>query len=239
MHLRVAQNAARLANAGAQPVREKRAAQSAPEPKVPKEPGQRLADLRIKAGYKTREEAQKAINKKIRDESEKISLSLYHQHESGIRTITIAAATKYEQHFGVPEGYILYGGTKRFRARVHGTVGADGIVLNKAKITTEVDVALETDGITICRVEGKKLSPMFQNGDIFAFSEAAFSAPVDRKAIVGRRCIIQTGAGSEVVAIVVSMTTDGKATLYMPSGRERSGVTVVRAAPILWTKHPT
>ena len=212
---------------------------SVPE-KVPPTAGERLTDIRIRAGYGSREKAWRAINKGMKEEEIRRTLILYHQHENGLRTITIEAAAKYAQHFGVQPNDILYGDASRFRLRVVGIVGADGIVLKARATQTVVAPPIETGmagGFSALVIEDRKLIPMCYPGDAVYFHKATFRGPVDPRVIAGRKCIIQTQAGSTVLAFVEEITPDGKANLRLPSGKERKNVPLLHAAPIVWTRH--
>jgi hypothetical protein len=207
--------------------------------KIPPTPEKRLEDLRIRAGYVTRLDALQAINRGIKNRHERIAESTYHQHESGIRRITIQAADKYAQHFGVQPAYILYGDTTKYRVRVRGVVGADGIVL-KPDATTETVIAPPREtggGISALRVSDRKLFPMYQEGDTLYYNEETLKAVISPKSVAGRKCIVRT-TSAICVAYIASIEDNGRASLLLPSGKERKNVALQGAAPILWTRHP-
>src|SRR3569623_1632651 len=77
--------------------------------KAPATPGARLKELRIKAGYRSVEEAALKLGVAYRDKHGELrGYSTYAQHESGHRMPT-RAAERYARHFGVSPGYLLYG----------------------------------------------------------------------------------------------------------------------------------
>jgi hypothetical protein len=200
---------------------------------VPTPQGDRLRAARIKAGYRTAEEAVEALRRAKID----INLSTYYQHESGRRPLTAESVQKFATHYGVTVEHLLYGRQQTIRVAVQGTIGADGIVTLHADEDVEDTIELPAfvgDSLVFIRAKGRDLPPGYNDGDLVGYDKEIFSAAIDPSAIRGRDCIVKDGSGTISVATVVSCRKTGAAIIRRPSGNHQ--VILVQAAPIAWVK---
>jgi hypothetical protein len=206
----------------------------AANPGSAEEQGKRLTEVRIKAGYRTRQEAADALGEPV---------ASYHLRENGHRRLTGDVAKRYAEFFGVTPQWLLYGETGvEVRIPVRGVVGPDGVVLKaraKTKETVVEPPKEPTQRFAPFIVRDRGSMPMCHDGDTLYYDETAFNGPVNRDAVSGRKCMVQTGSGATRVAVIINIDADGKANLHLPSGKYLRDVPIRHAAPILWTRHAT
>jgi transcriptional regulator with XRE-family HTH domain len=203
----------------------------------PATPGERLKDLRIRAGYQTVEEAALKLGVAYRDKSGELrGYSTYAQHESGHRMPT-RAAERYARHFGVSPGYLLYGKVgEAQRIPVLGVIGVKGKV-SKARARETLEAPRGEEGhaaeFGAFRIADADLWPFLREGDYVVYQTETFAKPPIPKTLDGRRCLVQLGDGTMGI-YEFALQKNGSITLRSTQGGPIKNARVQRAAPVLW-----
>jgi transcriptional regulator with XRE-family HTH domain len=206
--------------------------------KVPATQGARLRELRIKAGYRSMEEAAIKLGVAYWDSKGELRrYQTYAQHESGLRGLSPRAAERYARHFGVSPGYLLYGRVGDApRIPVLGVIGAKGKVL-KARARETLEAPRGEEGLSAeygsFRIGDADLWPFLQEGDYVVYHAETFTKPLNPRALDGKRCLVQLSDGSMGI-YEFSLQAHDSITLRSAKGPAIRNARVQRASPVLW-----
>lgn len=196
---------------------------------APGTPAARLRQLRLERGYRTFHAVAHAMG---------ISQGDYYRHETGQRVMSAKAAERYGLHFGVPASYLLYGGAS-LSVPVIGLVETGGRVVrfgqNSAPHTVPSPSKDAMDRWVALVVTGSSLRPMLNDQDVVFFNPDVYAAPVDRKLVNKRLCIVHTASDGhgEVLRYIASMRNSAIATLQDHALTEERSISLRAAAPIM------
>ncbi len=196
-------------------------------------PGERLAEARRRAGYKTGSDAARAFGWPV---------STYLGHENGDRTPRIDAAKRYGRAFRVPWTWILDGGElpEDFSPTlpVVGYVGAGAEVipfddheLGAGLDEVEAPPGAAPDAVVV-KVRGQSMWPVFQDGDFIVFDQRRYGS--DLYAYVGKECIVKLEDGRMFIKVLSKGLGEGFWTLTSYNAPPVEDVAVEWAAKVNW-----
>lgn len=197
------------------------------------EPGERLAEARKRAGYKTGSDAARAFGWPV---------STYLGHENGDRIPRIDAAKRYSRAFRVPWTWILDGGElpEDYRPTLPlvGYVGAgaevipfDDHAMGAGLDEIEAPPGAPADAVAV-KVRGESMWPVFHDGDTIVFDERR--SGLDLVAYVGRECIIRLEDGRTFIKMLTRGSAEGFWTLISYNAPPVTDVAVEWAAKVHW-----
>lgn len=195
------------------------------------EPGDRLKQARLAAGFKSIAAAAEAKG------FHKQNLG---DHEAGRRGIKPEHAEQYARAFKVSPEWILLGvdTKKRPTIQVVGYVGAGGTVAfvdsyEKGGGLDEIDAPPDCPaGAVAARVKGTSMFPVYNEGDIIVWAERR----ADIGNFIGQRCVVWTADGRVLIKTIAPGTTRDLFTLVSFNAPSESDVVIEYCARILWIK---
>lgn len=197
----------------------------------------RLRTLRQQRGFRNSKTAAEAISGEM---GVSLNPTTYSHHEFGHRTITVEAAELYGSFYGVSASAILFGPEP---SAANAPIPFFGEVLSNGMITlaegsqeTAPGLAADSGDIVALRVGTADLYPAYRNRDYVYFHRQVFEGPLNPSLITRRECIVAL-PDNRVLLRYVTQETGGKFTLSRYRQAAATGVTLVRAAPIIWVYH--
>jgi len=187
------------------------------------EQGQRLADARKQAGYKTAAAAARAL---------KIKVATYQHHENARRIISAHWAGVYAQAFGTTPQHILFGTELRSatQVRIVGLINNLGIV-QPVDTGETVPSPLGDGNLVGMRVVGDELWPVYQPGDVAFYDPVELRRPMNFRIMRGKECVVVLPSGLMAVRYVKEID-DGRATLITYGNGAEDTVRLVAGAVV-------
>lgn len=162
-----------------------------------------------------------------------VNRTTYAHHETARRAIRPAIARIYEQNLHLPPGTLVMGRElQAFRSvPIVGLIGDRGEV-QPMHIERRPPPSLLPDPALLQAyvVKGRDLYPAFQDGDI-VYTRVLSEQLYDPELIQGRECVVITETGDHILRLV-TVHSDGLATLYAAAAPPIANIKLVAAAPV-------